>query len=567
MKDIIKKKIKDSLTYLGIDSVEVSLERPDEISNGDYSTNVALVLARTANKNPRELAQSIVEELQKDLPSSIEKVEVAGPGFINFYFSKSFFAKEISNVLKQGKKYGRGNQLKGQKIVVEYSSPNIAKPFTVGHLRSTIIGDAIANILDFSGAKVIRDNHLGDWGTQFGKLIVAIKKWGNLEKIKSSKEPVKDLVALYVKFHDEADLPAGQAGKNNLEDEARGWFTKLEKKDKEATALWKLCVALSLKEFKRIYKRLGVSFDTMVGESFFEDKMPDVMLDTQKKNIAKESEGATLVFFEDNSGVEKYPPLMLLKSDGSSLYALRDLATDKWRKNKYGKDVIIINEVGSEQSLYFKQIFETEKLLGYSDGLDRFHVAHGLYRFEDGKMSTRKGNVIWLEDVLNEAVSRASKFNPDIAEEVGIGAIKFNDLKRESSREIVFSWDDILNLGGDSGPYLQYSFARANSVLKKAAKSKIEMNAKTPKNWQTTKLEKMIGRFPEIVERSARELSPNHIANFLLELSAVFSSFYNETIIVDNSPQAPYKVALTKAFSIVMKNGLEVLGIKAILKM
>ena len=563
--NLLKEKINKALENIGIDSIpEITLERPDEISNGDYSTNVALVLAKPAKKNPKDLAYSIAEALQKDLPDQVEKIEVAGPGFINFYLSNSFFANEINNVVKQAKKYGSGESFKNKTVIVEYSSPNIAKPFTVGHLRSTIIGDAIASILGFSGAKVVRDNHLGDWGTQFGKLIVAIKRWGDLDKIKKSKEPVKDLVALYVKFHDEAE-------KNKaLDDEARGWFTKLERKDKEATVLWKLCVTLSLKEFKRIYERLGIGFDTMVGESFFEDKMADVMFDTQKKNVAKVSEGATLVFFESDppgSETSKYPPLMLLKSDGSSLYALRDLATDKWRKKKYGKDAIIINEVGSEQALYFRQIFEAEKLLGYSNGKDRFHVAHGLYRFEDGKMSTRKGNTIWLEDVLNEAVIRASKFNPDIAEDVGIGALKFNDLKRESAKEIVFNWDDILNMSGDSGPYVQYSFARANSIIKKATKAKIKLNTKIPKDWKTTNLERIIERFPEVVERAARELAPNHIANYLLELASVFSSFYNGTIIIDKSKEAPYKVAITKAFSIVMKNGLEILGIKALPKM
>jgi arginyl-tRNA synthetase len=503
IKDDISNLIKKALGELGFKAEELpafTVEHPDELSHGDYATNVALVLSKIAKKNPVELAKNLCEKINIILTDEkekiISKVEVAGPGFINFYLAPEFFEGQTKEIIKKGKKFGQNKVGKGKKVVMEYSSPNIAKPFTVGHLRSTIIGDAVANILDYSGYKVIRDNHLGDWGTQFGKLIVAIKKWSSMDVIGKSDTPIKDLVDLYIRFHDEAEKD------KSLEDEGRAWFTKLEKGDKEAKRIWEKCVKLSLKEFERIYKVLGVKFDTAYGESFFEDKMAAVIEDVKKAGIARESEGAYLVFFDQlGADKEKYPPFMLLKTDGSSLYSLRDLAADKWRKKKYGKDVVIINEVGGEQSLHFKQLFETEKLLGYVKEGERVHIAHGLYRFPEGKMSTRKGNVIWLDDVINEAVERAGAINKDTAEIVAIGALKFNDLKREAKGDINFNWDEILNLKGDSGPYLQYSCVRALAILQKAKEERIKPKFKKI-NSEISNLEKILYRFVEVVERA-----------------------------------------------------------------
>ena len=563
IRQILDSSIRAALWSLKIDEAKIpqkiSLEHPEDFTNGDYSSNIAMVLAKQVSQNPRELAEKIVAEIKERLPKEIEKISVAGPGFINFYLSKTFFPKSVKDILKSGENFGRNSLGAKRKAIVEYSSPNIAKPFTVGHLRSTIIGDAVANILDFCGFKVVRDNHLGDWGTQFGKLIVAIKKWGDIKLIEKSEEPIRDLVALYVKFHEEAE-------KNKmLEDEARAWFVKLEQGDKEAKNLWQKCIKLSMKEFEKIYKRLGIKFDTEYGESFFEDKMNDVINDVKKAGIAKESEGAYLVFFDG----DKYPPLMLLKSDGSTIYALRDLAADKFRKNKYGKDTLIINEVGSEQTLHFRQVFESEKLLGYTNGDDRVHVAHGLYRFKDGKMSTRKGNVIWLDEVLTEAVERAGAYDKNTAEVVGIGAIKFNDLKREPIKDINFDWDEILNLKGDSGPYLQYSYARARSAMRKAKEEKIvkafSLFGKTKIGLeQTSELEKLLYRFPEVVERAGEDYAPNHIATYLIQVASAFNGFYAQNKIVDKADiLSSYKVAITEAFTIVLKNGLSLLGIKA----
>jgi arginyl-tRNA synthetase len=560
IKNILENSIKTALWSLKIDEKKVSkinLEHPEEFSHGDYSCNIAMILAKQVAQNPRELAEKIVAEINERKPKEISKVEVAGPGFINFYLSPEFFVNESKEILNKGEKFGKGEIGKGKKVIVEYSSPNIAKPFTIGHLRSTVIGDAIANILDFSGYKVIRDNHLGDWGTQFGKLIVAIKKWSSVTDIQKSKTPIKDLVALYVKFHDEAEKDV------TLEDDARSWFTKLEHNNKEAKEIWNICVKLSMKEFEKIYKRLGVKFDTAYGESFFEDKMKEVIDEVKKLGIARESEGAYLVFFDK----DKYPPMMLLKKDGSTIYALRDLAADKFRKKKYGKDVTIINEVGMEQSLHFQQVFETEKLLGYSNGADRIHVKHGFYRFPEGKMSTRKGNGIWLDEVLDEAIEKAAAFDKNTAEVVGVGAIKFNDLKRESSGDIIFNWDEVLNLKGDSGPYLQYSYARAKSILRKAKEEKVKSNIKKI-DGEVMTLEKILYRFPEVVERAGVEYSPHYIATYLIELASSFNNFYGQGKIVDKTDtKSSYKIALTEAFSIVLKNGLNLLGIQAPEKM
>jgi arginyl-tRNA synthetase len=562
IKEILKNSIKEALDVLGVFSpnVVINLEHPEEFSHGDYSCNIAMILAKQVSQNPRELAEKIVTEILENKPKEVLKVEVAGPGFINFYLSSEFLVYQNKEILKAGKKFGSSKIGKGKKVIVEYSSPNIAKPFTIGHLRSTVIGDAIANILDFSGYKVIRDNHLGDWGTQFGKLIVAIKKWSSIAEIQKSESPIKDLVALYVKFHDEAKNDIG------LEDEARDWFKKLENNDKEAKKIWNICVKISMAEFEKIYKRLGVKFDTAYGESFFEEKMKEVLNDVNKLGLAKESEGAYLVFFEK----DKYPPMMLLKKDGSTIYALRDLAADKFRKEKYGKDTFIINEVGMEQTLHFKQLFETEKLLGYTKGWDRVHVAHGFYRFPEGKMSTRKGNGIWLDEVLNEAVEKAAAFDKNAAEVVGIGAIKFNDLKRESSSDIIFSWDEVLNMKGDSGPYLQYSYARAKSILRKAKEEKIKKVdwKKVSLAKDFSELEKKLYRFPEVVERAGKEYSPHYIATYLIELASSFNGFYGKGKIVDKTDiESSYKVVITEAFSIVLKNGLNLLGISAPEKM
>ncbi len=553
---LLSSAIKEIITSLGGEVSSVSLEHPAELSHGDYSTNVALVCAKTLKENPKKLAEKIVDMLRQrfsdDAVAGIKKIDIAGPGFINFHFSESFFHQGVKSILSAKETFGGSAQGKDKRIIVEYSSPNIAKPFTVGHLRSTIIGDSIAKTYAALGYEVIRDNHLGDWGTQFGKQIVAIKKWGNEERISAAENPVMELVKLYVKFHEEAEKDPA------LEDEARYWFTELEKGNEEARRIWKKCVDWSLVEFNKIYAELGVVFDTQHGESFYEDKMPAVLKDLEEKKMLQESEGAKLVFFEG----EKYPPLMIQKKDGSTLYGTRDLAAARFRRETYGKDILVVNEAGAEQSLYFKQLIETERMLGYFEPGQRVHVGHGFYRFKDGKMSTRKGNVIWLEEIIKEAVERAADINKETAHIVGIGAIKFNDLKRDAKQDIVFDWDEIVNLKGDSGPYLQYSYARAQSIIEKATIEKIFSSCEhAPES--VSDLEKVIYRFPEVVVRAGREFAPHYIATYLMELSALYNNYYAHNKIVDKTdPLSPYRVALTEAFAVVIKNGLFLLGIE-----
>ena len=565
MKQQIENLIKEVLKNIGItEDISFNVEHPEDFKNGDYSSNVAMVCAKQLKTNPKDLAEKIVTELMNlishpdkgEVGGGFEKIQIAGPGFINFYLSREFFTESVDEILKKGEDWGKNNLGKEKKVIVEYSSPNIAKPFSIGHLRSTIIGDSIGRILTFSGHKVIRDNHLGDWGTQFGKLIVALEKWGNLSEIEKSETPIKLLVDLYVKFHEEAEKDY------TLEDEARACFAKLEKKDEEIINIWKKCIEMSKKEFDRIYKKLNVSkFDTEYGESFFEDKMQSVIDDVKAKGLGRESEGAFIIEFVED---KKLPPLLLLKKDGSSLYGLRDLAADKFRKTEYGDDIKIINEVGSEQITYFRQIIEAEQMLGYFDKEKRVHIPHGLYRFKDGKMSTRKGNVIWLDDIINEAEKRAGLINEETKEIVAIGALKFNDLKRDSVGDIVFNWEEVLNIKGDSGPYLQYSAVRANSILEKAKKMNLETNhSKLETNPEITELEHLIYQFDEVVEKSYRNLAPHHIAIYLTELASSFNSFYGNTqILVNDNKYISYHLKLIKAFYQTMKNGSWLLGIE-----
>lgn len=561
---------------------DAHLEFPANEEHGDYSTNIAMTAFGKKEKildrgkketiavflensnSPRELAEKIVEKLKDDkkLSDVVEKIETAGPGFINFWLKKEYLLKKLYQVLQQKSKYGKADLGKGKTVIVEYSSPNIAKPFTIGHLRSTIIGDAVANLFQAIGYNVYRDNHLGDWGTQFGKQLYAIKTWGNEKEITKSKNPIKELVRLYVRFHKEAEKDP------DILEKGREWFKKLEEGDEEARRLWQKCINWSWKEFDKIYGLLDVEFSEEfqngrgLGESFFEDKMQEVIKELEEKEMLKEGEkGAKLVFFPN----DKYPPAMILKKDGTTLYHTRDLATDKYRKENFDPD-LIINEVGAEQTLYFKQLFEIEKMLGWFEESQRIHISHGLIRFKKGKMSTRKGDVIWLENVLKQATQKAKEIGSDskkLAQSVGIGALKYNDLKRDPKTEIIFNWDEILNMEGNSGPYLQYTYARAKSVLDKAGK-KIKadslQNNKEQTNPEELSLMRHFVRFSETIIDAGKNYSPNILCNYLYELAQKYNTFYNKHQIVGNQEEEK-RLALTAATAQILKNGLTLLGI------
>ena len=594
----IKKFLTQASTKLQISVSEdkILLEHPAELTNGDYSTNIALVTAKTLDKKPRDLADKIVSTWREiGLPDFVEKIEVAGPGFINIWLKFGALGNELIEVLKDGDGYGRGLKpartkdsnvladfsLRQKTIVIDYSAPNIAKPFGIGHLRSTNIGQALYNLYKFLGWKVIGDNHLGDWGTQFGKLVYQIELKIKRSPIKSpnildhpliKNLTLEDLEKLYVEFHKEAETHP------EMEDEARKWFKKLEEGDPEAKGIWQACIDISMKEFDRIYNLLGVKIDFAHGESFYLDKMDEVLEDCRKKGILKESQGAQVV---EVPGMEV--PAMLVKSDGATTYLLRDLATIKFRMREWKADLIVY-EVGADQTMHFQQLFNVATQLGYAKLNQFVHVAHGLIRWSSGKFSTRKGMTIHLEEVLDEAIKKAEKLcesagvakdlTPEeraaVAQKIGIGAIKYNDLKQNPRTDIVFDWEQILSLQGNSGPYLQYTYARTESILKKSGKhlgwwrgNDLDSSEVNPEEGG---LLRTIYRFPEVVEEAAKTYSPNLICNFLFDLSQKFNLFYDKQRII-GSENEEFRLLLTAAVGQVLKNGLRILGIEALEKM
>ncbi len=566
-------KVIEELT--GIKNPQVEFASNEQF--GDYSSNIAL---RDKSLLPEEIANKI-NDMKLDFTA-----EVVGR-FINFRIKNDLLVGNLIQIDDEKENYGKSKIGDGKLAIVEYSSPNIAKPFGVGHLRSTVIGDAIANLVEATGYKVMRDNHLGDWGTQFGKVICAIKKWGNEEEIEKSENPVEELVSLYVEFHDKSKEDP------KLDDEARAWFKKLEDGDTETKRLWQKCVDWSWVEFDNIYKMLDINFDPNfnngkgLGESFFESRMAPVVKELEENNLLKEGEdGAKLVFFDDLS------PLMILKKDGSTLYSTRDLATDKYRKEKYNPD-LIINEVGMEQSLYFKQIYEIEKILGWYKEGQRVHVGHGLYMMDGKKMSTRAGKTVKLEEVLHFAVEKAKSLRKrekdfssvdkletgsdnlqtDTDKKVGIGAIKYFDLSHQPQTNINFDWGSMFAMDGNSSPYIQYTVARCNSVVYKGRTvlkgqtfaEGLSFEGLTLTESELSVLRKLF-QFQEVIISSAQNYSPNILCNYLYELAQKFNTFYNAEKIIGSDTEE-FRVLLTKSVGQVLKNGLTLLGISSPEKM
>lgn len=574
-KELLLQKILEQALESFTLQVPLKFEKPSNENFGDLSSNVAmLAFKQVADQftSPRDLAQKIADKIvELDQGKLLQEISVAGPGFINFKFADQQVLSNLDKILSQGKAE-LVNLGQSKKAIVEYSSPNIAKPFTIGHLRSTIIGDSVANLLTASGYEVFRDNHLGDWGTQFGKQIVAIKKWGEEALIDQAENPVEQLVALYVKFHEEAE-------KNpELEDEAREWFKKLENGDHEARRLWQKCIDWSFVEFAKIYKYLGVTFTENqgrgYGESFFEKDLQPLIAELQAKGFAQSGKEGAILFFYPN---EEFTPLMIAKKDGSTLYATRDLATDKWRlenpryQNPDGSAPLVVNEVGSEQTFYFQQLYRAEEIMGWYQKGQRVHVKHGLYRFKEGKMSTRKGNVIWLQEVLEKAKARALTITEDekIAQAVSVAALKWNDLKRKSELNINFDWDEILNLQGNSGPYMLYSYARAKSILRKAEEnpSEVTNNEEISINDLEKSLLNKLDEFAKVVMRVSREFAPHHLCTYLFELATLFNSFYNKYQILNSPLERQFRLKLVEAVAIILKQGLNLLGIQTLEKM
>lgn len=549
------------ITQLEKEQISALIETPPEKKMGDLAFP-CFILARTMRKAPPMIASELAEKFSQD--DYIEKAEAAG-GYLNFFYNRKAFTEKVaSEVLSQKEDFGKQEIGKGKTVLVEFSSPNIAKPFHIGHLFSTAVGNSIERIYKHLGYNTVKINHLGDWGTQFGKLISAYKRWGVKEVIE--KDPINELLKIYVKFHEEAE-------KNPvLEDEARDYFKLLEENDPETTALWQYFRDVSLLEFNRVYERLGVSFDSYAGESFYSDKMQEVVDILDEKGLLVDSEGAKVVSLEDKN----MPPCIILKSNGTTIYATRDIAAALYRKRTYDfyKNIYV---VGTPQALHFNQIFSVIEKAGYEWGKDCVHVGFGLVKFPDKKLSTRHGDVVFLEDVLNESVNKTLEIitenNPEmedkeiVAEKIGIGAILYTFLKNSREKDIVFSWDSMLDFEGESAPYVQYSYARAKSILRKNTLDYSTADFSTVLSDDEYALITQLNGYGEAVRDAADKNEPFYINRYVTNLARCFNKFYNSCpILKDDVPEETKKarLKLVEASSYVIKSALSLLGIDTV---
>jgi len=564
----VKKAVEAALEKAFKVKEKVGIEYPSDEAHGDYASNIALQITKELKKAPQEIAKEIIENLEKgDL---IEKAEVAGPGFINIYLSQKYLKEESMKALKED--YGKSQVGDNKNLIVEYSAPNIAKPLGVHHLLSTIIGQSLYNIFKELGFNAISVNHIGDWGTQFGKLIYAYKKWGNKEA--TEKAPIEELLKLYVKFHDEAEKD------EKLDDEGRNEFKKFEEGDKENRELWEWFVEESMKAINKTYDKIGgIHFDKTQGESFYEDKMAPVLEEGKEKGIFVEGEeGSYIVEYED----ENMPPFVVQKKDGATLYSTRDLATIKYRIDTWNPEKIIY-VVDVAQSLHFKQLYDAASRFDWYDD-QATHVVFGRMHMKEGKMSTRKGNVILLEEVLDEAIKRAGEIikeknsdlenKEEVARVVGIGAVKYNILSQNRITDITFDWDTMLSLDGNSAPYLQYTYARAKSILRKAKESQqSEIIETTTENdikiaGKTASLLRTFPKFKESLTKAAEEYKPNILTNYLFNLAQKFNSFYNSVpVLRAKKEDQEARLEIVEASSQILKKGLSLLGVEVVEEM
>jgi arginyl-tRNA synthetase len=541
---------------LSLEQVSQLLENPKSADHGDIAFP-AFALAKVYRKAPQQIASELAEKID---PASFEKIEVVGP-YLNFFMNKEVISAHVlQTVLKEKNHYGDqsiGNQ---QAVPIDMSSPNIAKPISMGHLRSTVIGNSIGFILEKIGYQPIRINHLGDWGTQFGKLIVAYKKWGSEEAVR--KEPINELLRLYVDFHEQAETD------KSLEDEARAWFKKLEDNDPEAVELWQWFRTESLKEFNKIYDMLEVSFDSLNGEAFYNDKMTEVVELLEEKHLLQEDQGAEIV---DLSAYDLNPAL-IRKSDGATLYITRDMAAALYRKRTYqfAKSLYV---VGNEQSYHFKQLKAVLKEMGFEWSDDMHHIPFGLITKDGKKLSTRKGKIVLLEEVLNEAIDSAkeqiTEKNPglankdEVAKQVGVGAVVFHDLKNDRLNNFDFTLEEVVRFEGETGPYVQYSHARAMSILAKAQfdATKVENFAlNDAESWEVIKL---IQRYPETILQAADKYEPSVIAKHAIKLAQAFNKYYANVKILAEDGQKDARLALVYAVTVLLKEDLRLLGLHA----
>ena len=553
---------------LSVTDIAQAIEVPSDKKMGDYAFP-CFRLAKVLRKAPPLIAQDIAAAIADD--PMFEKVEQVN-AYVNMFISKTAFLEEMLKVsVAAGEEFGRSNTGGGKPVIVEYSSPNIAKPFHIGHLRSTGIGNAIYRIYDAMGYDVIRINHLGDYGTQFGKMIVAYRKWGNEEDVRRS--PIKTLLEYYTKFHVEAEKDP------DLEQEARDTFARLEHGEPEELELWKWFREESLKEFTEVYDMLGIEFDSYAGESFYSDKMPRVLEELKEKDLLKVSQGAQVVDLEDKG----LGTALITKSDGSTLYITRDIAAAIYRKEHYDfyKNIYV---VASQQDLHFAQWIEIVEMLGYDWARDCVHVPFGMVSLEEGTMSTREGRVVFLKDVLEKAIEKTKEImleknvttdNVDeTAAMVGIGAVLFQELSNNRIKDYVFKWDRVLNFDGETGPYVQYTYARSASVLRKAGEEAVKkakdlavsgcLELSYISGESAYDLAKLVHRFPEVVIEAGEKYEPSIVTRHIVSIAQAFNKFYHdEQILTENEDEKTAKLALVISAGQTIKNGLGMLGIKA----
>lgn len=559
-KELIASELAKVIDSLDQDAILNLLEQPKSSDLGDIAFP-AFSLAKVERKAPQAIAADIAEKIDQ---SAFEKVVATGP-YVNFFLDKSKISGQvIKSVIEAGADYGQQDEGHGQNITIDLSSPNIAKPFSVGHLRSTVIGDALSNIFRKMGYNTIKINHLGDWGKQFGLLMVAYKKWGSKEAVEAN--PIDELLKLYVRINAEIENDP------ELDDEGRLWFKKLEDGDPEATELWQWFRDESLVEFNRIYKLLGVEFDSLNGEAFYNDKMDEAVQILEDKGLLKESKGASIVELDDVN----LPPAMIKKSDGATLYITRDIATAIYRARTYNF-VKNIYAVGQEQSNHFRQLKAVLKKMGFDWSDDMVHVDFGLVTKNRQKLSTRKGNIILLEPTLQEAISRAKaqieEKNPElenkeeVAHAVGVGAVKFYDLKTDRRNGYDFDLEAMVSFEGETGPYVQYAYARIQSILRKAnftPSTDATYSLSDPESWEIIKL---LQDFSRVVKRAAENYDPSLIAKYAINLAQAFNKYYAHTRILDESPERDSRLALSYSTAVVLKEALRLLGVDAPEKM
>ena len=559
-KELIASELAKVIDSLDQDAILNLLEQPKSSDLGDIAFP-AFSLAKVERKAPQAIAADIAEKIDQ---SAFEKVVATGP-YVNFFLDKSKISDQvIKSVIEAGADYGQQDEGHGQNITIDLSSPNIAKPFSVGHLRSTVIGDALSNIFRKMGYNTIKINHLGDWGKQFGLLMVAYKKWGSKEAVEAN--PIDELLKLYVRINAEIENDP------ELDDEGRLWFKKLEDGDPEATELWQWFRDESLVEFNRIYKLLGVEFDSLNGEAFYNDKMDEGVQILEDKGLLKESKGASIVELDDVN----LPPAMIKKSDGATLYITRDIATAIYRARTYNF-VKNIYAVGQEQSNHFRQLKAVLKKMGFDRSDDMVHVDFGLVTKNRQKLSTRKGNIILLEPTLQEAISRAKaqieEKNPElenkeeVAHAVGVGAVKFYDLKTDRRNGYDFDLEAMVSFEGETGPYVQYAYARIQSILRKAnftPSTDATYSLSDPESWEIIKL---LQDFSRVVKRAAENYDPSLIAKYAINLAQAFNKYYAHTRILDESPERESRLALSYSTAVVLKEALRLLGVDAPEKM